>query len=234
MNMRKFFIFAGILSVLMLAAGCGPSVEERARALKERSSVTVNLPKAMTNAEDAPEIKEDSGKVVTETRGDYYVGSFQYPIDVLPDKVHKDYAAAPNSPVYFQADYSEDYGRIIEALDAIRKAGANNVGLLVNPGDNGPPRRLLVSLPPEPMASERLQPGTLQVEFTKDDKLTIDGKDAGTPDEPKIADAIKAAAGKPVTIKGRKDSRYVDVVRTVNAAKAAGATTIILAIDDLA
>ena len=92
----------------------------------------------------------------------------------------------------------------------------------------------MVSIPREPMDDDRPQPDTLQVEFTKDDRLSIDGRDAGTVDDPgRLADAIKAAGAKPITIKGRRDSRYVDVVRAVNAAKGAGAGTIFLAIDDL-
>lgn len=232
--MPSIWTFAGVVCLAFAAVGCGPSMADKIRQQNERSAVVVSIPRSMNNAEDAPDIKDDASKVVSVMQRSYYIGREQYPIDALGDKVQRMLKGNPNAPVYFQGDAAEDFSEIAMVLDSIRKAGGKDIALLVLNDDRGPSHRLMVELLPEPAEDAKPDPNSLEVSFAKDDKLIIKGKDAGTAGETdKLIDAVKGAGGKPVTIKARRTTRYVDVVRAVNAAKGAGATSINLAIDDL-
>lgn len=231
MCLRIFWLLLGI-SFSVFVAACGPNAEERMREARAKSAVTVDLPRSIQNGVEA-DLKGDMSRVVSLVNDRYYVGASEYPLDVLRDKVKDTLAAAPTAPIYLQAGYTEEYGDIAKVLDTIRSADGSRVALLVSSDAKGP-HCLHIALSAEPKEDSTPEKDSLEVVSGKDGKLTVKGKDAGTRDDPsKLADAIRAAPGQPVKIKPRRDSRYVDVVRLVDAAKGAGADPIVLTIDDL-
>ena len=53
----------------------------------------------------------------------------------LEDQVAKIMRARPDVPVYVKADHKLDYGRVVNVMTVLQKAGAESVGLITDPPD---------------------------------------------------------------------------------------------------
>jgi biopolymer transport protein TolR len=104
------------------------------------NKVNVELPKVdaaivMENAN-----KEDAITVAVTRDGKTFVGGDQVPIDQLGPKVadllSKKTAADADKTVYFRADARANYGRVMDAIDALRTGGVSQLGLLTEKIDD--------------------------------------------------------------------------------------------------
>ncbi len=98
-----------------------------------QNKVNVNL----VNAADAtpmPDADHEDQAVVAVTRdGHAYLGASQVNIDDLGAKVGEILTNKPTKIVYLRADARSSYGVVMNAIDSIRTAGVDQLGILTEP-----------------------------------------------------------------------------------------------------
>ncbi len=103
--------------------------------LTDKVNVTLFNSKNAIAMEDA---SKDDATVVAVTRdGKVYLGQNQIEIAQLGQAVTDRLQNQTNKVVYFRADNRSHYGTVEDAIDAVRTAGVEEVGLLTD--QNGPP-----------------------------------------------------------------------------------------------
>jgi biopolymer transport protein TolR len=101
------------------------------------NKVNVDLPKA-----DAAVVMENANKedavVVAVTRdGRTFLGGDQVTIDDLGTKISAKLESKTDKEVYMRADSRANYGKVMDAVDGIRAAGVNQLGLLTEKRETG-------------------------------------------------------------------------------------------------
>jgi biopolymer transport protein ExbD len=172
--------------------------------------------------------------------------------------------AEPDRIVYVGAGVTNDYGSVVGICDAIRRQGVSRVGLLAINVDKNLPGRIQVELPAEPDPNAELMrrpnPLTLVVSISPDLKLRLNQDDMGSVNDSaplsvrleqtfryrKEMRAYKPGSEtrtdltederveKTVTVKAPRSIKYGDVMKVIDAIKGAGASPIVLQLDDLA
>ena len=92
----------------------------------------VNMAKA-ANTESMPEAEKDNAVIVAITRdGDYYLspGNRSVALGEISGDVKNLVADQPDKTVYVRSDSRAKYGDVVKAVDEIRSAGIENIGLL--------------------------------------------------------------------------------------------------------
>ncbi|MCZ6890154.1 MAG: protein TolR [Gammaproteobacteria bacterium] len=106
--------------------------------------VDVDLPnapsQALSNDQDDPlvvSVREDGAIFVNiGIRRDGDKGR-RVTIFSLEDQASRIIAARPQVPVYVRADHALDYGKVIEIMTVLQRAGAQSVGLITDPPEIG-------------------------------------------------------------------------------------------------
>ncbi len=88
----------------------------------------VDTPTAMPDAD-----KEDSVVVAVTRDGRIYLGANQMSVDDLGPKVSDLLTNKVSKEVYMRADARAHYGTVMDAIDSLRTAGVDEVGLLTEP-----------------------------------------------------------------------------------------------------
>jgi biopolymer transport protein ExbD/biopolymer transport protein TolR len=100
-----------------------------------QQGVTVNIPKELNTPEEDAEITKDTSVVISiPDNSTFYIGKDQYPIDALGEKINsmmKD-KAPDKRIVYIKSGVEVDYGRVVEAIDVIRKQEIDKIGLVAD------------------------------------------------------------------------------------------------------
>jgi biopolymer transport protein ExbD/biopolymer transport protein TolR len=100
-----------------------------------QQGVTVNLPKEMISPEEDAEITKDTSVVISiPDNNNFYIGKDPYPLDQLGEKIEsmmKD-KAPDKRIVYIKSGVDVDYGRVVEAIDTIRKQDIDKIGLVAD------------------------------------------------------------------------------------------------------
>lgn len=191
MKLNYLLAVSSLFAILIFVTGCPrkPSVETGSRNF----GPPVVLPKRVMNAEVDPAIQQASAVIVSmPLTQQYYVGSEQYPKDVVGEKVSQLLAGGgePNRIVYFAGGHSLDYGEVANVIDSLRKVGVVRIGLQVEtPAGAHGPSILRVQIPPEPNINDDLStlkpnPLTLVVSIAKDLKLKLNQEQMGAAEEP--------------------------------------------------
>jgi biopolymer transport protein TolR len=95
-----------------------------------QNKVAVTLPQTLT-PEVMPDADKEDAIVVAVTRdGHTYLGAEQIAIDDIGPKITDKLANKTSKEVYMRADARAPYGRVEDAIDAIRTAGVEQLGLL--------------------------------------------------------------------------------------------------------
>ena len=87
----------------------------------------VNNPQSMPDAD-----KEDALVVAVMRNGDVFFGNDKITPDALTGKVKDRLANRSDKRVYIRADARAKFGRVVEAVDNIRAAGVDQLGLLTD------------------------------------------------------------------------------------------------------
>src|SRR5438105_14710978 len=98
-----------------------------------QQGVSVNLPREMISPEPDEEIAKDTSVVVVITKeGNFAIGKQDFPIDALGDVIKKrmEGKTPEKRVVYIRADIDVDYGKVVQAVDTIRKQDIDKVGLV--------------------------------------------------------------------------------------------------------
>ena len=88
----------------------------------------VDTPTAMPDAD-----KEDSVVVAVTRDGRVYLGANQMSVDDLGPRVSDLLTNKVSKEVYMRADARARYGTVMDAIDSLRTAGVDEVGLLTEP-----------------------------------------------------------------------------------------------------
>jgi biopolymer transport protein ExbD/biopolymer transport protein TolR len=108
--------------------------------LENRVNVTLAKTENATAMDDAS--KEDAVTVAVTRDSKIYLGQNQTTLADLGSKVNDMLQNKTNKMVYFRADARAHYGTVMDAIDAVRTAGVDEVGLLTEqatPINRAPP-----------------------------------------------------------------------------------------------
>jgi len=160
--------------------------------------------------------------------------------------------------VYFKCDAGTSEDKVLEVLDAVRKADVDKVALVVV-GDKSAddpyqiaPLSFLVDLPAPMNKAIMLKPNplTLVASLSKNERILLNNEDVGTlSDTSKLNDRLRDIfkdrenngvfredtneVEKTVYVKTPRASKYGDLIKLVEAVKGAGAEPIAIHIDDV-
>jgi biopolymer transport protein ExbD/biopolymer transport protein TolR len=95
---------------------------------------------AVVNPVSMPDADKEDAIVVAITRsGDVFLGQNRTTIDVLGNQVREKMADNPGSKtIFIRADARAEYLSVENAIDAVRTAGVDDVGLLTQKRDGNP------------------------------------------------------------------------------------------------
>ena len=95
-----------------------------------QNKVNVNLAKT-TDADQMPDAEKEDAVVVAITRDNHvYLGANQIDVDSLGGKVADMLQNKTNKLIYLRADARSQYGKVEDAIDSVRTAGVDQIGLL--------------------------------------------------------------------------------------------------------
>jgi len=95
-----------------------------------QNKVNVTLAKT-TDADQMPDAEKEDAVVVAITRDNHvYLGANQIDVDSLGSKVADMLQNKTNKRIYFRADARSQYGKVEDAIDSVRTAGVDQIGLL--------------------------------------------------------------------------------------------------------
>src|SRR5208282_2305002 len=106
-----------------------------------QKGLPVNMAKA-ENAEKMPNADRDDAVIVAVTRdGHMFLGSTEIQLNDITGEVKDRLSDRLDKTVYVRADARAKYGDVVKAVDEVRSAGVENLGLLTEKiqGRNAPP-----------------------------------------------------------------------------------------------
>jgi biopolymer transport protein TolR len=107
-----------------------------------QQGVSVNLPRDMISPDQDPDIAKDTSVVIAiPDNNNFYIGKEQYPLDALGEKVKKlmENKTPEKRIVYIKSGVDVDYGRVVQAIDTIRKQDIDKIGLVADKKKGGEP-----------------------------------------------------------------------------------------------
>ena len=96
-----------------------------------QQGVSLKLPLA-TNSAEKPETQEQTVLAITADRR-YFVNSVQIPKSDLARRVQEVLESKSQKIVIIKADDDAEYGAVMEAMDDLRTAGIEDLGLITDP-----------------------------------------------------------------------------------------------------
>jgi len=100
-----------------------------------QQGVSVNLPRDMISADEDGEISKDTSVVIAiPDNNNFYIGKEQYPLNALGEKIKKmmENKTPEKRIVYIKSGIDVDYGKVVEAIDTIRKQDIDKIGLVAD------------------------------------------------------------------------------------------------------
>jgi biopolymer transport protein TolR len=100
-----------------------------------QQGVSVNLPRDMRSPDEDADIAKDTSVIVAiPDNNNFYIGKDQYPLTTLGDKIkEKMKDKTPDKRiVYIKSGVDVDYGKVVEAIDTIRKQDIDKIGLVAD------------------------------------------------------------------------------------------------------
>lgn len=100
-----------------------------------QQGVSVNLPKNMISPDEDGDIAKDTSVVIAiPDNSNFYIGKDQYPLTALGEKVKKlmENKTPEKRIVYIKSGVDVDYGKVVEAIDTIRKQDIDKIGLVAD------------------------------------------------------------------------------------------------------
>ncbi|MBK6722047.1 MAG: biopolymer transporter ExbD [Acidobacteria bacterium] len=100
-----------------------------------QQGVSVNLPRDVVSAEEDGDIAKDTSVIVAiPDNSNFYIGKDQYPLSELGDVIKRrmEGKTPDKRIVYIKSGIDVDYGRVVSAIDTIRKQDIDKVGLVAD------------------------------------------------------------------------------------------------------
>ena len=100
-----------------------------------QQGVSVNLPRDMISPDEDADIAKDTSVIIAiPDNNNFYIGKDPYPLSALGEKVQnlmKD-KTPDKRIVYIKSGIDVDYGKVVEAIDTIRKQDIDKIGLVAD------------------------------------------------------------------------------------------------------
>jgi len=100
-----------------------------------QQGVSVNLPRDMVSPDEDADIAKDTSVIIAiPDNSNFYIGKDPYPLSTLGEKVQtlmKD-KTPEKRIVYIKSGIDVDYGKVVEAIDTIRKQDIDKIGLVAD------------------------------------------------------------------------------------------------------
>ena len=100
-----------------------------------QQGVSVNLPRDVISADEDGDIAKDTSIIVAiPDNNNFYIGKDAFPLDALGDVIKKrmEGKTPDKRIVYIKSGVDVDYGRVVSAIDTIRKQDIDKVGLVAD------------------------------------------------------------------------------------------------------
>ena len=100
-----------------------------------QQGVSVNLPRDMISPDEDADIAKDTSVIVAiPDNSNFYIGKEQYPLDALGDVIKRrmEGKAPDKRIVYIKSGVEVDYGRVVSAIETIRKQDIDKIGLVAD------------------------------------------------------------------------------------------------------
>ena len=105
-----------------------------------QQGVSVNLPRDTISPDEDADIAKDTSVIIAiPDNNNFYIGKDQYPLNALGEKIRdqmKD-KTPDKRIVYIKSGIDVDYGRVVEAIDTIRKQDIDKIGLVADKKKGG-------------------------------------------------------------------------------------------------
>jgi biopolymer transport protein ExbD/biopolymer transport protein TolR len=105
-----------------------------------QQGVSVNLPRDTISPDEDADIAKDTSVIIAiPDNNNFYIGKDQYPLTDLGEKIKdrmKD-KTPDKRIVYIKSGIDVDYGRVVEAIDTIRKQDIDKIGLVADKKKGG-------------------------------------------------------------------------------------------------
>ncbi len=110
-----------------------------------QQGVSVNLPRDMISPDEDGDIAKDTSVIVAiPDNSNFYIGKVQYPLDQLGDVIQKrmEGKTPEKRIVYIKSGVDVEYGRVVQAIETIRKQDIDKIGLVADKkkGTEAPPK----------------------------------------------------------------------------------------------
>ncbi len=106
-----------------------------------QQGVSVNLPRDMISPEEDIDITKDTSVVIAiPDNSNFYIGKEQFPIDALGDVIQRrmEGKTPDKRIVYIKSGVDVDYGRVVQAIETIRRQDIDKIGLVADKRKGGP------------------------------------------------------------------------------------------------
>ena len=100
-----------------------------------QQGVSVNLPREMISPDEDADIAKDTSVIVAiPDNNNFYIGKEQYPLDALGDVIKRrmEGKMPEKRIVYIKSGVDVDYGRVVSAIETIRKQDIDKIGLVAD------------------------------------------------------------------------------------------------------
>ena len=100
-----------------------------------QQGVSVNLPRDMVSPDEDADIAKDTSVIVAiPDNSNFYIGKEIYPLDQLGEVIKKrmEGKTPEKRIVYIKSGVDVDYGRVVQAIDTIRKQDIDKIGLVAD------------------------------------------------------------------------------------------------------
>ena len=100
-----------------------------------QQGVSVNLPREMISPDEDGDIAKDTSVIVAiPDNNNFYIGKEMFPLDQLGEVIKKrmEGKLPEKRIVYIKSGIEVDYGRVVAAIDTIRKQDIDKIGLVAD------------------------------------------------------------------------------------------------------
>jgi biopolymer transport protein ExbD/biopolymer transport protein TolR len=105
-----------------------------------QQGVSVNLPRDMVSPEEDADIAKDTSVVIAiPDNSSFYIGKDLFPLDAMGEviKSRMEGRAPDKRIVYIKSGVDVDYGRVVEAIETIRRQDIDKIGLVADKKKGG-------------------------------------------------------------------------------------------------
>lgn len=105
-----------------------------------QQGVSVNLPRDMVSPDEDPDIAKDTSVVIAiPDNSNFYIGKEQFPLDAMGDVVKRrmEGRTPDKRIVYIKSGVDVDYGRVVQAIETIRRQDIDKIGLVADKKKGG-------------------------------------------------------------------------------------------------